>query len=830
MKRTVSFFLASSITDLQTDRKEIGDFINQLNNIYERDGMFIRLIKCEDESMNHSIVVGGTQKTLDELIEESDLCFVLFWHRAGAMTVHELEVAYSAFKAKESPKVIIYFKTVKESDDIQDDLRRVMDRIDNEMLYYHREYTHIDSLKLGIVTQLQVHGYIRADFSVEDNDVMIGGSKIADTCKLPLFARNPEYSELVSKYNSAILECQASLESYSKDKDNSLAYRNYRKSVKEMTRAKEDLAEMVDSILNIGKRISELSSSGIVTDRMRTAIKLFDIGDYQGVLETLNPDEIEESLRDIDAAQFILNQRIIGIVEEYRLRILALEAQRMWAEVREPYERAVAVVIDRPDVPKRIVLEYASYLFKQNQCNESIRVAELLLNSYNTTDRQAGSADKADLYHLLGTLYYTNLRYKDSEDYLLRAVAIRKELAENSREVSILLANTCVELANVYFKTNRHTESEQYYREALQIYHKLDTKGIQDIDIYITRTELDLGNLYYMINLHEEAQNTYYRAYKKAKELYSEDEHFADLLAAAGTKLAWIYTSLIRHKFSDPYYIEALEAKNSLSVKPAKAYYEYLADSCLKLSSLYSEKGFSEYSSELLAESHKLSKSIESGTYDVPIAETSTQADIEFYRRPYDLLFVENICQETTMLYERLAKDNPEAYDPLLANSYNILAYCKMLEAKYSFAELYHFEAIKIRERLAEINPDSMRTNLAGSFSNLAYNYYLCGRYEQSLEYSFKAIQIYQAVITGNSSTLDNDLARNYTALSDTFATSGKKTDAGRYYYNALCLYIKLYEKSPSAYIDRIINTAGKISALLCDGENKEWMDSFLRA
>ena len=129
MKRTVSFFLASSITDLQTDRKEIGDFINQLNNIYERDGMFIRLIKCEDESMNHSIVVGGTQKTLDELIEESDLCFVLFWHRAGAMTVHELEVAYSAFKAKESPKVIIYFKTVKESDDIQDDLRRVMDRI-----------------------------------------------------------------------------------------------------------------------------------------------------------------------------------------------------------------------------------------------------------------------------------------------------------------------------------------------------------------------------------------------------------------------------------------------------------------------------------------------------------------------------------------------------------------------------------------------------------------------------------------------------------------------------------------------------------------------------
>ena len=34
--------------------------------------------KCEDESMDHSIMVGGSQKSLDDLICESDICFVIF--------------------------------------------------------------------------------------------------------------------------------------------------------------------------------------------------------------------------------------------------------------------------------------------------------------------------------------------------------------------------------------------------------------------------------------------------------------------------------------------------------------------------------------------------------------------------------------------------------------------------------------------------------------------------------------------------------------------------------------------------------------------------------
>jgi len=104
MSKIISFFLASSITDMAEDRRAVGDFINQINNIYQPLDVFIKLYKCEDASMDHSIIVGGTQKTLNDLIRESDLCFVIFWHKVGEVTEQELKIAYEAFKENDRPR------------------------------------------------------------------------------------------------------------------------------------------------------------------------------------------------------------------------------------------------------------------------------------------------------------------------------------------------------------------------------------------------------------------------------------------------------------------------------------------------------------------------------------------------------------------------------------------------------------------------------------------------------------------------------------------------------------------------------------------------------
>jgi hypothetical protein len=85
------------------------------------------------------------------------------------------------------------------------------------MLHYHREYSHIDSLKLGIIMQLNVHGFIHSDLKVEDGETTTFGQRIASASQIPLFAQNEEYLELVKQYKEADTECAVLLSEYGLD-------------------------------------------------------------------------------------------------------------------------------------------------------------------------------------------------------------------------------------------------------------------------------------------------------------------------------------------------------------------------------------------------------------------------------------------------------------------------------------------------------------------------------------------------------------------------------------------------------------------------------------
>ena len=199
MQKIISFFLASSITDIELDRLSIGDFINQLNNIYHKKNIFIKLYKCENSDMDHSVKTGGSQKFLDEIIKTSDLCFVIFWKKVGDLTKHELEIALQSYTQNQQPKVIVYFKKIPESETIPEDIINIMNIIDNELMHYHREYDHIDSLKLGIITQLQVNGFVDVDLFVDNNKVYCDNNALLPVDNIPLFSSNKEYSDLLNR-------------------------------------------------------------------------------------------------------------------------------------------------------------------------------------------------------------------------------------------------------------------------------------------------------------------------------------------------------------------------------------------------------------------------------------------------------------------------------------------------------------------------------------------------------------------------------------------------------------------------------------------------------
>ena len=67
----------------------------------------------------------------------------------------------------------------------------------------------------------------------------------------------------------------------------------------------------------------------------------------------------------------------------------------------------------------------------------------------------------------------------------------------------------------------------------------------------------------------------------------------------------------------------------------------------------------------------------------------------------------EEMFKAALAIYERLAKANPQAYEPDMAMSYNNLAVLYYNTQRLRESEEMHKAALDIRERLAKENPEA---------------------------------------------------------------------------------------------------------------------------
>ena len=122
----------------------------------------------------------------------------------------------------------------------------------------------------------------------------------------------------------------------------------------------------------------------------------------------------------------------------------------------------------------------------------------------------------------------------------------------------------------------------------------------------------------------------------------------------------------------------------------------------------------------------------------------------------------------------------------------------------------------------------SMRPSLAASYSNLAQHYFIFDKIEKAENYSLQAINMYKNIKNREDGAFDTDLARNFNALANLYVKNGNPKQAEACYKEAIMLYIKLFEKSPRAYVDRIINTINNIVMFFDPIESAKWMEDFI--
>lgn len=826
MKKIIHIFLASSITDLKEDRVAIGNFINDLNNIYYSQDLYIHLHKCENESEDHSMKKGGTQKSLDDEIRESDMCFVLFWHKAGGVTEHELQVALEGLNLNNNPKIEVYFKNLAEGESLTNDVRSVMEEIDQKLLHYHREYSHIDSLKLGIITQLQVHGFLRVDMKVENEQVMVSGFKVASTENIPVYSQNKKYIELVEKCRIAEKECTVLLQKYSEDRNNKDLYFNYLSAIKERQKMQEELAEIANGILNIGTEITKTISTSAPTERICEAIQCFDRGDYNGVLWLLPLEEIDKYFMQANILEEKANMKRQSGIDECRLRILALEAQGKWLDVHKTYEYVIGQVEGYPTAPKTIMLEYARFLYRQKKYKESLDICIRLQTALVQNSKAISESETAELYDLQGELYFHTMKFEDAESFLQKAIELRKTCAWQGQEQDMLMAGSFVKLAKVYYEVTRFFEAETLYLQALELYKKYDTKAIEAVDVDIAHTSLELGNLYYMINRHEDASKVFLFAYHKYTELVNSGvKRYTAAMAEASDRFANLEISVYSHVKVERYYVQAMKVKQVLTQKDPVSYFLFLERILKKLGQYWKENGDDAYGHLMLHEAERIQSVIQEKTY-ANDKEEYRALDYAYYVKPINKTLIEPLLQESRRVFKVLSDENPEAYESSLAQAYNVTGVFYTQIGGKQNAEANYAEAITIRERLADREP-ALKPDLAASYSNLSQHYYIWDKYAEAEEYAKKAIDIYESIITGDGA-FNTHLARNYNSLANIYVKAGERKLAEEYYKKSMMLYIRLFEKSSRAYIDRIINTVNNVVTFFDPIGNAKWMEEFV--
>ena len=825
-KNTIHLFLASSITDLKEDRRDIGDFINTLNTIYNKQNIFIHLHKCESESEDHTAIKGGTQKCLNDEICESDLCIVLFWHKAGDITEEEMRLAWKEFDIKNNPKIIVFFKSLAEGEVLPDDVRRVMEDVDERLLHYHREYAHIDSLKLEIITQLQVHGFLRVNMNIEDNQVTLAGHNVALTENIPVYSRNDEYKELVEKCRSAEEKCAKLKKIHEQNRDSTRAQRDFQKAIIEKERAQEDLKRVSDEILNIGTRIAKVISTSTPTERICKAIQCFDRGDFNGVLDILPPDEIDKGFYEADVLEENAKMKRLSSIEEYRIRISALEAQGKWKEVQEDYERVVEKVEDSLNSPKTIILEYAKFLYKQKNYRKSLDVCTRLQTALVQYANALSKEDIAELYDLQGELFFCVHEFKDAESFLLKAIELRKTSTMQGQEQDIQIAELYVKLAKVYYKVTHYFEAEALYTQALDYYRKYDTNAVETIDADIARTCIELGDLYYMINRHEDAHKLFVEAYHKYTELFnSGKKHCKSALAEACNKIVYLNVAVYSHCKDERYYTQAMKIKQLLTQQDPVAYMLFLERIIKKLGQYWKENGNINYGNIFLLEAERIASVIQNKQY-ADNKEEYRALNYDFYDLPINKPFIEQVLQESLQYYKGLADENPDAYDPSLAKTYNVAGMFYTQIGEKLKAEMNYKEAIDIKERLVS-REKAIKPDIAASYSSLSQHYTAFSQYEKAEKYALQAIDIYTTV-SKETGAFDTDLARTHFTFANLYVKAGKYKEAEENYMKSILLYIKLYEKSSRAYVDRIINTVNNVVTLIDPIESSKWMEEFV--
>lgn len=376
----IKIFIASSVTEFESDRMDFAIFLNKLNSIFgESYGSSIYPFICE--ASDHAVSgCDRKQNDYNAEIADSDVVIFLVGGHLGVYTKEEFEFSCNKYKESNSPKIYVYFCDAMKKDGNVDSFKKLLE---NTYQHYYDTFEYIDTVKLSTLFNLRRLLLLKSMVvKVKEDYFYIDNKRISQEAlspqKIGMFNNNKKIKELTRDLSES-------------DSVN-----------KNLIQQKID--ECRNDILNVFLDAANYSFSGEFNPRVTEALRLLENGDEEEAIVAL--DNIHN--RERRAAR--RKRETFDDIERIKLEIDIRKTHNGYDKIDNLYEDAVEFALE-DRIGLQILYDYANWLNSTNRVDKAVKIAEQYKNVLDEctptelNDNNISNWDLVNLQILFGVLY-----------------------------------------------------------------------------------------------------------------------------------------------------------------------------------------------------------------------------------------------------------------------------------------------------------------------------------------------------------------------------------------------------------------------------------------
>jgi tetratricopeptide (TPR) repeat protein len=874
--KTVKVFLASS-EELKDDRINFGDLIRQLNDIFNKRGIEIKLLKWED--FNAAYTGMRKQDEYNEKIFDSDIFIALFHRKAGKFTLEEVDCAIEHFKEVHLPNIYIYVKELQDNEDETPELKKFKNDLLNKLGHYSCKYENTDGMKLNFLLQFVAFENPPADndyLKVGSQSISIDGHKIVDLNNVSFASMNKEYNRLKESLTKSDGEINELRIKFAADPTDSDILGELVSKSSERNKTNDEFEKYQRYLYNTALKFTKLAGN-VYSERIEKARALFEKGKVTEADQILNEEEMKKEVaQEIDQFE-MYREHLESIIEEYLLKTETsmsndkLSIKDRFSQACRAYNEAIKIAkkinYDREKIANiyydygELLRKFKNYSLSFSMYEESLSifmelniqnnnvyipaVAQLLnnmanihsilncydaaLNEYEESlEMRRELATKkpgtylpvvADTLNNMANLHTDLNHYKVAEKEYEESLKIKKELAEKNEDiylpdVALLLNN----LANLHYYLNDYKTAEKESEESLKIRKKLAAKNTDAYLTDVAQSLNNLANIQVKLCRYDIAEKEYEESLKIRRELAENNEYsYSPDVADTLYNMANFHCSLHCYDEAEKEYKESLEIRIKLAVNNEDVYFPDIADTLNNIGLLHRIlHNYGEAENEL-NKSYKIRKKLTAKNEDVYLPALAQSlnnlAILHLSIYRYEVAIEE--YNEYLEISKKLAKKDGDAYLPNIADTLNNLAILHCALHSYDIAEKEYEESMEIRRKLAEKNPDIFLPYIAASLNNLGNIHNKLQRYKEAEKEYEESTEIRRELVKKNPDTFLPDLASSLNNLGILHIDLHHYEEAEEKYSEALIIYKKIANNNIDLYKPKIVSILGNLSFYL---------------